>query len=114
MCCHRLVIYTTCGHSFFSPRPITECRNASVPPNGSSSTACELFGHPYRSWRLGRLCPTCQYRRETLLSSVEQTQEVRFDEWKWKVSYGMPAHGKAQWTKKAEEREAQAAKENQS
>lgn len=30
---------------------------------------------------------------------------VKFDEWRWKVSYGMPVHGKDFWGRKAEERE---------
>lgn len=33
------------------------------------------------------------------------TQVVKFDEWRWKVSYGMPVHGKDFWGKKADERE---------
>ena len=31
---------------------------------------------------------------------------MKFDEWQWKVSYGLPGQGgKDYWTKKAEERE---------
>jgi len=33
---------------------------------------------------------------------------VRFDEWRWKVSYGLPPHGKDYWTKKMEDKEAEA------
>ena len=32
-------------------------------------------------------------------------QKVQYDEWRWKVSYGMPAYGKDYWGRKAEERE---------
>ena len=31
-------------------------------------------------------------------------EPIKFEEWQWKVSYGMPAHGKDFWGKKAEER----------
>ena len=40
-----------------------------------------------------------------MLEQVEITQVIQYDEWRWKVSYGMPAHGKDFWGKKAEERE---------
>ena len=30
---------------------------------------------------------------------------VKYDECKWKVSYGLPAHGKDLWSRKAEERD---------
>lgn len=39
------------------------------------------------------------------MSSMEALQTVKFDEWKWKVSYGMPAHGKDFWGRRADERE---------
>ena len=46
-----------------------------------------------------------------MLAYIERSQEVRFDEWRWKVSYGLPAHGKDYWTKKMEDKEAALAKE---
>ena len=39
------------------------------------------------------------------MSRIETTQVVKFDEWRWKVSYGMPAHGKDFWGRRADERE---------
>lgn len=39
------------------------------------------------------------------MSRIEATQTVKFDEWRWKVSYGMPAHGKDFWGRRADERE---------
>ena len=39
------------------------------------------------------------------MSRIEATQVVKFDEWRWKVSYGMPAHGKDFWGRRADERE---------
>lgn len=105
MCCHRLFIYNTCGHSTLAPRPIITCRHACIPPNLTYSTTCTLIAHPYQSWKVDSLCPECHARRAQLLEQVEISQVVRFDEWKWKVSYGLPAHGKDFWSRKAEERE---------
>ena len=38
------------------------------------------------------------------MSRLEQNKVV-YEDWRWKVSYGMPEHGKDFWGKKAEERE---------
>jgi len=105
MCCHRLYVYNTCGHSVFSPSPLVVCRFAEIPPHAAQSTTCKIIAHPYQSWKIDSLCPECQQRRARLLEQVEITQVIQFDEWRWKVSYGMPAHGKDFWGKKAEERE---------
>ncbi|KAK4895560.1 hypothetical protein LTR27_006343 [Elasticomyces elasticus] len=104
MCCHRLFIYTTCGHSTFVPEPLVLCRNAAIPPDSDHSIMCEIVAHPYKSLRLEQLCPPCQARRDSMLSRIEQRQQVTFDEYKWKVSYAMPEHGKDFWTKKMEDR----------
>jgi hypothetical protein len=98
MCCHRLYVYTTCGHSTLSSKPLIE-------PDGHQSTSCEIIAHPYQSWKIETLCPPCQHQRDTLMSRIETTQVVKFDEWRWKVSYGMPAHGKDFWGRRADERE---------
>lgn len=50
------------------------------------------------------MCLKCGQRRRALLGKLEQNQVV-YEDWRWKVSYGMPAHGKDFWGKKAEERE---------
>jgi hypothetical protein len=43
-----------------------------------------------------------------LLREVEHEQVVRFEEWRWKVSYRLPGDGaKDYWGKKAEEREGE-------
>ena len=89
MCCHSLYIYLTCGHSTFAPRPLIMCLHASIPPDGSHSTICEIVAHPYRSWRLEQLCPPCQERRQALLDRIDLGQKIEYDEWKWKVSYGV-------------------------
>ena len=105
MCCHRLYIYAVCGHSALSEKPLIECRHAAIAPGQYFSQICEHIAHPYQSWRIESLCPPCQRQRDTLISNIEAAQVVKFDEWKWKVSYGMPAHGKDYWTKKDEQRE---------
>ncbi|KAF2766238.1 hypothetical protein EJ03DRAFT_377167 [Teratosphaeria nubilosa] len=102
MCCHRLYIYDTCGHSAFSPEPLIMCRHAAIPPDGTHSTTCEIIAHPYQSWRLDSLCSSCQVRRHSMLTRIERNQLVEFDEWKWKVSYALPIHGKDYWTTKME------------
>lgn len=105
MCCHKLYIYAVCGHSAASERPLIECRHASIEPGQYFSKDCQIVTHPYQSWRIESLCPPCQTQRDTLMSHLEAAQVVKFDEWKWKVSYGMPAHGKDFWSRKAEQRE---------
>jgi hypothetical protein len=105
MCCHRLYVYTVCGHSVLSSKPLIECRHASIEPDGHQSTDCEIIAHPYQSWKIETLCPPCQQQRDSLMSRIEAVQTVKFDEWRWKVSYGMPAHGKDFWGRRADERE---------
>lgn len=108
MCVHKLFIYTTCGHSTFSHEPLILCRHASIPPTQSHSSLCLLFAHPYHSWKLESLCPSCAKRRDSMLRRIDWCQQVEFDEYKWKVSYAMPAHGgKDYWTKKMEEKAAE-------
>ena len=41
-----------------------------------------------------------------MLERVERCQQLEFEEYKWRVSYAMPAHGKDYWTKKMEEKRA--------
>ena len=103
MCYHRLYIYS-CGHSVWAKTPLIECCNAAVPPNGTYSIKCELTAHPYQSWKFESLCLRCAHRRALLLEGLKQNKVV-YEDWKWKVSYGMPAHGKDFWGRKAEERE---------
>lgn len=108
MCCHGRIIFATCGHSNYHPRPLIECRQASFDPSIPWSIGCEIVAHPYKSLRLDQLCPPCQQRRDALMRDIEDKQMVKFDEWQWKVSYGMPSDGtKDYWGKKAEEREEQ-------
>ena len=39
------------------------------------------------------------------MSAIEAVQTIKFDEGKWRVSYGMPVHGKDFWGRRADERE---------
>lgn len=105
MCCHRFYIYSTCGHSLFSPQAIVQCQQASIPPDSSYSATCKLTAHPFQSWKIDSPCPDCLHLRETLLDQIKASQTIHYDDWRWKVSYGLPAHGKDFWGRKAEERE---------
>jgi hypothetical protein len=105
MCVHRLYIYTVCGHTIFSSKPIVMCLNASIPPDGCFSTTCDLISHPFQSWQLNSLCPSCEYTRTRLLARIDAAQAITYNEVKWKVSYGMPSHGLDFWGKRAQERE---------
>lgn len=90
MCYHKLYIFTTCGHSCMSTRPLIMCRHASISPVSTYSSGCELKTHPYQCNKIESLCWTCQRRRSELLGRLEQQQVVRYDEWQWKVSYSAP------------------------
>ena len=91
MCCHQLYIYDICGHCTFGPRPLIECPAAGIAPDAHRSSKCELTSHPYRSTKVERLCPACKRRRDSMLDRLERCQHVEYDEYKWKVSYAMPA-----------------------
>lgn len=104
MCYHRLYIYAFCGHSTWAATPLVECEHAAVPPHSTFSTKCELTAHPYQSWKLESLCPKCYQIRSDLLRKLESNKVV-YEDWRWKVSYGMPKHGKDFWGRKADERE---------
>lgn len=46
--------------------------------------------HPYCSYRISTLCPSCTETRNHLLSAVESANELRFEDWRWKVKYLFP------------------------
>ena len=91
MCYHKLYIFTTCGHSTYSTHPLRLCRHASIAPTSTYSQNCRLHAHPFQSLRIEALCASCQAARDSLLTVLESRSIVRFDEWKWKVSYEAPA-----------------------
>ena len=39
------------------------------------------------------------------MSHIQAVQTIKFDEGKWRVSYGMPVHGKDFWGRRADESE---------
>lgn len=106
MCYHRLFIYTTCGHSSFSSVPILMCRHASIAPSSTFSMACIIVAHPYKSTKLAQLCPPCQHQRDTLLDHIESGLIVKYDTWRWKVSYGVTPHKQEAWDRQREIYEA--------
>ena len=91
MCYHKLYIFTTCGHSTYSSRPLRLCRHASIAPVSTYSHTCKLRAHPFQSLRIEALCTNCQTERDSLLTVLESHSIVRFEESRWKVSYEAPA-----------------------
>ncbi|KAK5117626.1 hypothetical protein LTR62_005049 [Meristemomyces frigidus] len=39
-----------------------------------------------------------------MLGRIEECQQVTFDEYRWRVSYAMPDHGKDFWTRRMEDK----------
>ncbi|KAL1636127.1 hypothetical protein SLS58_009976 [Diplodia intermedia] len=102
MCYHRFYIFTTCGHSFWQPGPLARCRDASFPDNSAAaaffSTTCEPRSHPFQTRKLYTLCWHCGRRRDALLAQAELgREEVRFEEWKWRMKYQSPQADENAW-----------------
>ena len=47
-----------------------------------------------------------------MLGRIERTTKVEYDDWRWKVSYALPLHGKDYWTTKMEKIEAEKDRES--
>lgn len=60
--------------------------------------------HAYHSFRLDRACPACEAARNERVSFLEKAQTIRFDSWRWNVSYKMPRLGLDRWSEKAIQR----------
>jgi len=104
MCYHALYIFTTCGHSLFTPPPLLPCSLATLPSNSTPSSTtsiptCHPRAHPYRSKKLDRLCAACHRRRTLYLQQVEEgnAEEVKVPDWKWRVAYRSPAAEAESW-----------------
>jgi len=104
MCYHALYIFTTCGHSLFTPPPLLPCSLASLPSDFLSSlsafsTTCHPRAHPYRSRKLDRLCVACARRRSMYLHEVEDgnAEAVKVPDWKWRVAYRSSAAEAESW-----------------
>jgi hypothetical protein len=50
----------------------------------------EKLIHPFQSYRIDRACPGCENRRVSRLAKIETGNEVRFEDWRWKVKYMSP------------------------
>lgn len=109
MCFHSRMIYATCGHSTFSPRPLIECRHACIAPGVQWSISCMISAHPYKTLRVNTLCPPCHVQRASLLGDIQRSQVIHFDDARWRVSYASTG-GADYWTKRAEDREQQVRK----
>jgi len=94
MCYHRLYIFTTCGHSLFHLQPLQPCRKkSSIPPY----TTCAPLAHPYQSLKIHRLCLACTRQRDALIAQIESGQEIRFEDWRWRVAYRSPIADEESW-----------------
>ncbi|KAK5187822.1 hypothetical protein LTR16_009499, partial [Cryomyces antarcticus] len=76
---------------------------ASISPTSLYSEACQIKSHPFQSYKLEKLCASCQGIRDALLDQIDSDQTVRFDEWKWKVAYSSPNADQNDWEKWGEQ-----------
>ncbi|OJD33847.1 uncharacterized protein BKCO1_2700038 [Diplodia corticola] len=107
MCYHRFYIFTICGHSFWQAGPLAQCRDASFPgpslnADGTTSlafsTTCQPRSHPFQTRKLYTLCLHCARQRAGLLAQAEtRTEELRFEEEKWRVTYQSPQADENAW-----------------
>ncbi|KAF2118541.1 hypothetical protein BDV96DRAFT_570138 [Lophiotrema nucula] len=83
-----------------APEPAQECEpshqtaseNALIAHNSSPApTQCPgELSHPFLSYRMDSMCLVCTRRRAELLMALEDRNEVKFEEWEWKVKYLSP------------------------
>ncbi|KAF2227970.1 hypothetical protein BDZ85DRAFT_255189 [Elsinoe ampelina] len=98
MCYYRLHIFTTCGHTSFSPNPVRQCRESTTYRlklmTRSALTpwlGCPIrTTHPLQTFKVERLCNQCQTARDNLLYHLDSAHVIRVDDTKWKVSYAAP------------------------
>ncbi|TKA69123.1 hypothetical protein B0A49_08730 [Cryomyces minteri] len=76
---------------------------ASISPTSLYSEACQIKSHPFQSYKLEKLCASCQGVRDALLNQIDSDQTVRFDEWRWKVAYSSPNADQTDWEKWGEQ-----------
>lgn len=100
MCYHKFYIFATCGHSFWQPVPLVQCRNASFSAGSAFSSTCRPRSHPFQTRKVYALCWECRRQRDALLSEAEHRgEEVRFEEWKWRMKYQSPQAEESSWGK---------------
>lgn len=54
--------------------------------------------HPFQSFKIHDMCPDCKRIRAERLSVVESGNEVKFEDWRWKVKYLSPVPEEARYT----------------
>ncbi|KAF9633624.1 hypothetical protein BFW01_g4518 [Lasiodiplodia theobromae] len=100
MCYHKFFIFATCGHSFWQPAPLVQCRDASFSASSAFSSTCRPRSHPFQTRKVYALCWECRRQRDALLSEAEHRgEEVRFEEWKWRMKYQSPQAEESSWGK---------------
>ncbi|KAF1812364.1 hypothetical protein P152DRAFT_487988 [Eremomyces bilateralis CBS 781.70] len=60
-------------------------------------TPCEPRTHPFRANKIERLCLSCAREKNERLKEVVTEQEVRFEDWKWRVAYRSPRAEEKAW-----------------
>lgn len=107
MCYHSLYIFDSCGHCAISEAPLVPCDVVAYGrSDNDSEAACYLTAHPFKTWKLHRLCPACQESRDALMAVYESARGIKIEHWKWKVSYGLFSDGTDYWTRKLRDQEA--------
>ncbi|KAF2788416.1 hypothetical protein K505DRAFT_328935 [Melanomma pulvis-pyrius CBS 109.77] len=88
-----------------APGPSTPYADTQHPKDGTIEEAVEegegckiRLGHPYQSFKIHRMCSLCTQDREQRLVAVTSGNEVKFEDWRWKVKYLSPVPEEARYT----------------
>ncbi|KAF4537095.1 MFS transporter [Lasiodiplodia theobromae] len=80
--------------------PLVQCRDASFSASSAFSSTCRPRSHPFQTRKVYALCWECRRQRDALLSEAEHRgEEVRFEEWKWRMKYQSPQAEESSWGK---------------
>ncbi|KAF2187823.1 hypothetical protein K469DRAFT_704782 [Zopfia rhizophila CBS 207.26] len=73
------------------PRPSTdstpESAKAKAPDSVHETSCTGPQAHPFQTFKIHRMCAVCTRNRDFLLAQAENRNEVKFEEWRWKVRY---------------------------
>jgi len=59
-------------------------------PSSSTSSCTTRLLHPFQSFKIHRQCPQCALRRLSRLNTVTTGNEIKYEDWRWKVKYLSP------------------------
>lgn len=80
------------------PHPSTQTPTHSTPAS-TPQTCPDILTHPFISYMIHTLCPTCNANRDALLSSLQDGNTLQFEDWRWKVKYLSPTPEEARYTR---------------